>query len=246
MNRSQKITAVKITFIALFVFSIIITVFFQFPIDKTAIILYPLITVLVLVWRSVRDDYDIFILSKLVFDIDDDLSEVEFLGKYVFRSGLTTLIFNKFQMKSKAMLKIHFDIANKGNSEVALHDYKVKVLHPQEELLVSNPIFESVHIYNPIENRYTMEVNYLRRKHLDKGGLTTIIFPFEPPSQYLIIKIEAYTYQCEYANEYLFYFIEDCFFYAKCTSTSLLRLQKERSYFKLESKIEEFLKRHIE
>ena len=242
MNRSQKISAVKISYVVIFLLSIIVTVGLQFPIDKLAVILYPLITVLVLIWRSIRDDYDLFILHKLVFDVNDDIGNVEFVGKYPLRIGFFKFAFNKFKIKASGILKIHFDIANKGNSEITLHDYQVRVIHPKERLVINIPLFETYRVYNPMEDKIVEETNYLRRRHLDKGGLHTCIFPFEPKYDYKIIRIDVNTYKTEASNEYLFYFAGDHFFYALCKYKSLFH-RDEAFYFKHQAKIEAFLKK---
>ncbi|HUX98910.1 MAG TPA: hypothetical protein VMV49_05110 [Candidatus Deferrimicrobium sp.] len=241
MNRSQKILVIKVSYAIMFLFSILLIIFVNLPIETLAVILYPLITVLVLIWRSVRDDYDLFLLNKLVFDIDDNLNAVELIGDCVHRIGFRKIKFHKYQMKSDGLIKVHFDIANKGNSEVTLHDYQVKILYPQKELMVSVPLFETIRIYNPIESRITEEINYLRRKHLDRGGLHTCIFSLDRKYNYMILEIDINTYKCEGAKQYLLMFSGEYFFVARCKKIWLIN-RSEDFFVKHQNKIENFLR----
>ena len=241
MNRHQKILSIKLGYIGLFFLTLIFLFIFHFPIETIAIILYPIITVLVLIWRSVRDDYDLFLRKKLVFDVNDNLNDVSFLGKFKYRDKFHRILFYKFKQNTAGKLKIHFDIANQGNSEITLHDYNVNLLYPKKEILTSVPLFETVRIYNPIENRITEETNYLQRKKLEKGGLHTRIFPLHVIYDYMLISININTYQTEVSHSYLFFFNGDVFFYTRFKSGFLLN-RKGEYFIKNRKKIENFLK----
>lgn len=209
--------------------TIIFVTFSIYELQTIAVLLYPIITVLILVWRSVREDYDIFILDKLVFDINNNLNEVQYAGKYLmkefyffklkfyqYKTPIKTVFQVKIPPQTNAQpLQIHFDIANRGNSEVTLHDAKIQLLYPNKEIITSFPLFESFRAFDAAEGRFKEVYNMLLRKKLEKGGLHTRIFPLTKVHKFMLIQIDVNTYKLEASNKYLLVFDEDHFFYAK-------------------------------
>lgn len=241
MNRTQKITLIKLAYIGLFCLSLFLLFFANLAIETVAVILYPLITVFVLMWRSIRDDYDLMIRKKLGFDVNNNLSNVKFLREVIYKDWSRKLIFYQYNLKEEGPLFVHFDIANSGNSEITLHDYLVELLYPVKKVLHSIPLFETVRVFNPIENRITEETNYLQRKKLDKGGLHTRIFQLDVPQHdYFLIRIEVNTYKCEVSHDFLFVFNNNYFSYTRCPKSYLIR-KGVNYYVKNQHKIQQFL-----